>query len=60
MSFIFQFRLTLLVLRDVGVVGVGAVFARGQRAGEKHVVGVALVLRVGEAGIPAPAAQRLV
>lgn len=44
----------------VGVVGGAGVFACGQRAGEQHVAGSRLVLRAGEAGVPAPAAQRLV
>lgn len=34
--------------------------ARGQRGGEEDVGGRGLVLRVGEAGVPPPAAQRLV
>lgn len=34
--------------------------ARGQRGGEEDVGGRGLVLRVGKAGVPPPAAQRLV
>lgn len=34
--------------------------ASGQRGGEQDVGGRGLVLRVGEAGVPPPAAQRLV
>lgn len=48
---------TLLGLQ---LIGRGAVPARGQRGGEEHVAGRGLVLRVGEAGVPPPAAQRLV
>lgn len=52
-----QFKLTLLALH---VVGGDSVSACGQRTGEKHVDWGGLVLRVGKAGIPAPAAQRLI
>lgn len=52
-----QFKLTLLALN---VVGGGGVSARGKRAGEQYVSGGRLVLRVGEAGLSAPAAQRLI
>lgn len=48
---------TLLGLQ---LVGRGSVSARGQRGGEEDVGGCGLVLRVGEAGVPPPAAQRLV
>lgn len=49
-------RLTLFILRVVGVVGGAGVFACGQRAGEQHVAGGALVLRGGKGSISAPAA----
>lgn len=50
-------KLTLLALHVVGGDGVSAC---GQRAGEQYVSGGRLVLRVGEAGLSAPAAQRLI
>lgn len=48
---------TLLGLQLVGGGGMPAV---GQRGGEEHVGGRGLVLRVGVAGVPPPATQRLV
>lgn len=51
-----QSRLTLFGLNLVG----DGVSACGQRGREEDVVGGSLVLRVGEAGLSAPAAQRLV
>jgi len=52
-----KLKLTLLALH---VVEGDGVFPRGQRTGEQDVGGRRRVLRVGEAGLSAPAAQRLV
>lgn len=51
---------TKLTLLGLNLVGRGCVSACGQRGGEQDIRGGRLVLRVGEAGLSAPAAQGLI